>query len=76
MRDHRLVTAAADQLDDAIDALRTAVSAIEAARLAQQSSSIDNLRAVGALASLVAQVERSAGAAVAVREAYSDEVDQ
>jgi len=73
MRDHHLDPRAAERLDAAIDSLRDATINLRAALTAQREVTSSDPRAATALASLAYQVERAAGAAVAVREAYNDE---
>ena len=70
---HLLHAAAARALNEAIAALHTAAAAVTRATIAEeQDASLDERRALGALASLEAQVSRAEHAAEAVRDAYSE----
>lgn len=70
---HLLHAAAARSLAEAIESLHTATAALVRATIAEeQEASPGERRALGALASLEAQVSRAEHAAEAVRDAYTE----
>jgi hypothetical protein len=74
MTDHRLHRRATEALDAALASLRDAAASLRAATVAERADADpSDQRAVGALVSLTGQVERAAGAAGVVRDAYAEE---